>query len=220
MLLLARLTWQAADPSALAADLAHRLGIAAVPGGSVRDSRLLHLGGALLEIRPWVREGPRDTPRAAGRLMLEPVPTGEEAPTGSASLRLAGLGWATVDLDRAADELSPWLADGTPLNTGDADPALGARARVRTSDGLPGDAMVFLEPSTEGRAAASLARDGEGPCALYLRPAVGLDAWLAEAVSRGVRASRGGSVAGPLGRQVLVGGCPPTGPHVILTTAA
>ena len=43
-----------------------------------------------------------------------------------------------------------------------AEPHLGARARVRDADGLPGDAMVLLEPTTEGRLAASLARDGEG----------------------------------------------------------
>ena len=74
--------------------------------------------------------------------------------------------------------------------------------------------MVLLEPSTEGRAAASLARDGEGPCALYLRPAGGLDAWLDAAREGGVTASARRD--GPFGAQVLLAGSP-AGPHVIVT---
>jgi hypothetical protein len=211
----ARLTWQAREPAALAAELAHRLGVPARPGGLVAGARLLGLATAVLEVRPWIREGPDDAPRAAGRLMLEPVPDGEDPPAPGpepAAMALVGLGWATVELDRAETELDMWLgprADG-PLE----DEHLGAGVRLRRGGGLPGAWTVLLEPSTEGRAAATLARDGEGPCALYLRPAAGLDPWLAAAVERGVTA--GAQRDGPFGRQVLLAGGP-AGPHLIVT---
>jgi hypothetical protein len=70
---------------------------------------------------------------------------------------------------------------------------------------------------TEGRLAASLARDGEGPCALYLRPAAGLDPWLAAAGARGTSVSR--VAVGPFGRSVLVPGAAVAGPHVIVVEA-
>jgi hypothetical protein len=217
----ARLTWQARDPDALAIDLARRLAVDTRPGGLVPGARLLDLGTAWLELRPWVREGPVDHPRTAGRLMLEPVPDGEVPPGTSPALELVGLGWATVESDRAEAELAPWLgprAGGEPL-----DETLGARARLRAGGGLPGSWTVILEPVTEGRAAASLARDGEGPCALYLAPAVGIDAWSAAARARGVTV--GGPRPGPLGRQVLLAGgahgpgLHAAGPHVIVTEA-
>jgi hypothetical protein len=204
----ARLTWQAEDPASLARDLARRLGVRSRPGGMVARARLLDLGNAILEVRPWVREGPDDQPRRGGRLLLEPVPGGdpEPVPAPGAPLRLLGLGWATVELERAEAELEPWLGPPAPGNPR-TDRHLGATALVRTGAGLPGDWTVLLEPATEGGAAASLARDGEGPCALYLRSARGLDAWLDG--SREVR-------DGPFGRQVLLPG-PFTGPFVIVT---
>jgi hypothetical protein len=73
---------------------------------------------------------------------------------------------------------------------------------------------VLLEPSTEGRVAASLARDGEGPCALYLAPAAGLDAWVEAALERGVTVSA--RREGPFGAQVLLASGP-SGPHVVVT---
>jgi len=204
----ARLTWQAEDAASLARDLARRLGVRSRPGGMVPGARLLDLGNALLEVRPWVREGPDDEPRRAGRLMLEPVPGGEAdpVPAAGAPLRLLGVGWSTVELDRAASDLEPWLGPPAAGNPS-ADPHLGATAIVRAASGLPGDWTVLLEPATEGGAAASLARDGEGPCALYLRPAEGLDRWLDD-----TRTPRDG----PFGRQVLLPGSF-TGPFVIVT---
>lgn len=217
MTLWARLTWQAREPAALAGELARRLEVTARPGGLVPGARLLRLGTAELEVRPWIREGPADGPRASGRLMLEPVPDGEEPPADDARdpVVLVGLGWATVELDRAEVELEMWLGPpaggpgGAPL-----DEHLGARARLRAGAGLPGAWTVLLEPSTEGRAAASLARDGEGPCALYLRPAAGLDAWVDAARERGV--TSGSRAEGPFGAQVLLA-AGPAGPHVIVT---
>ena len=226
MTLWARLTWQAKDPAAVAGELAHRLSLAILPGGLVPGARRLDLGVAELEVRPWIREGPGDDPRTAGRLVLEPVPNGEEPPAaggGAGPLLLVGLGWCTVELERAESELDPWLGprpsgvppgvevDADGLGT---DEHLGARVRLREGDGLPGAWMVLLEPSTEGRTAASLARDGEGPCALYLHPSIGLDAWLDAARERGVTASS--QRDGPFGVQVLLAGSP-AGPHVIVT---
>ena len=236
----ARLTWQAADPATFAADLGRRLDVDGREGGMAQGARLLNLGTAVLEVRPWLRESPADKPRAAGRLVLEPVSSGDEPPAPPAAddpraLLLIGLGWATVDLERAESELDMWLAPveetttageperpeepeeaGGPDGPGDpVDPHLGARVRLRGAGGLPGEWMVILEPATEGRVAGSLARDGEGPCTLYLWPAAGIDAWLAAARSRGVSIGRRGPAVGPFGRQALLAG-PATGPHVIV----
>jgi hypothetical protein len=105
-----------------------------------------------------------------------------------------------------------WLGPrtGGPLDDED----LGAGARLHAGGGLPGTWTVLLEPSREGRAAASLARDSEGPCALYLQPAAGLDEWLTTAGASPplVRRPRNG----PFGRQLLLAGAP-AGPHVIVT---
>lgn len=221
----ARLTWQVPDPPAFATTLGTRLGVGVRSGGGlVSGARTIDLGSAVLEIRPWMREGPMDDPRHAGRLVLEPVPGGEPAPEDDAPavaangadrtrpLRLAGLGWATVELDRAFDELGMWLGDAEEATADD--PLLGARARAFEAGGLPGDRVVLLEPSTEGRLAASLARDGEGPAALYLRPAEGLAAWLASARRRGVSVSV--RRIGPLGSSVLLTGGPVSGPHLVI----
>jgi hypothetical protein len=122
------------------------------------------------------------------------------------------LGWATVELDRAERELEMWLGPraGGPTE----DEHLGAAARLRHGGGLPGTWTVLLEPSREGRAAASLARDSEGPCALYLQPIAGLDGWLASVGAGRPNLARPRN--GPLGRQLLLAGAP-AGPHVIVT---
>jgi hypothetical protein len=222
----ARVTWQVPDPAAFAPALAARLGTSAQAGGGLGpDAWTIDLGSAWLEVRPWLRESPTDHPLPGGRLVLEAVsggePTPEEAVTDDEAtaaprpLRLAGLGWATVELDRAADELGMWLGEAPDPDAPDAaDPLLGARARVRDAGGLPGDAVLLLEPSTEGRLAAALARDGEGPAALYLRPAAGLGAWAAAARPRGVTLSA--RRVGPLGGSVLVAGGPVAGPHLVI----
>ena len=216
----ARLTWQAGDPAALAALLSHRLGVpaGAVGGGAWR----LDLGGEPLEVVPWRREGPRDEPSPEGRLVFEPLEGGGQVPvpvTG-APLALVGVAWSTVELDRAEAELDPWLSAADPAR-GDGDaPAdlhLGAHARRRRSAALPGGALVLEEPNTEGRLAASLARDGEGPCALFLAPSVGLAVWTAEARRRGVAVSA--RRRGPLGPAVLLPGRIIAGPHLVIVEA-
>lgn len=89
-------------------------------------------------------------------------------------LRLAGIGWATVDAERAQQELDARLGPvddpaGTWVLT-PRDAALGARAWLRVPSATsPGEtALVLLEPDTEGRIAASLARFGEGVAVIYL----------------------------------------------------
>ncbi len=234
----ARLTWQAADPSALAAELVSRLGPGATARTGPGGAHVVRLGAGDLELVPWRREAADDEPHPAGRLVFEPVDPeagdfgvtdeGEHLAAGSplarspsspVAYRLAGVGWATVELDRAEAELHPWLAQaagrdevaGGPEAT--HEPHLGARTRVRRSPGLPGDTLVLAEPVTEGRLAASLARDGEGPCVLYLEAAEGLEAWRVTAASRGVVTS---SVRpGPLGPSVLLAGRP-SGPHLVM----
>ena len=213
----ARLTWQAGDPAWLAERLAARLGLQAdaLANGACR----LDLGGEALEVVPWLREGPRDDPSPEGRLMLEPIPGGgPELVSGArARLALAAIAWSAVELDRAEAELDPWLAPADAARgDGDAapDPHLGARTRRRRTRALPGGTLVLAEPATEGRLAASLARDGEGPCALYLAASAGLDAWVAEARARGVRVSA--RRPGPLGPAVLLPGAAVAGPHLII----
>ncbi len=202
----ARLTWQAADPDGLAADLAHRLGVPVAAPPGTEPLRVIDLGGSWLEVVPWRRETPSDDPRTAGRLMLEPIPGGrpEPVPAHPAPLILAGVCWGTVELDRAIEELGPWLEPWLPPRPEpDAiDPHLGARTRIRRSNGLPGEMIVLAEPTTEGRLAASLARDGEGPCALYLWPLGGLDGWVTAARAR--RVTVGGRRGGPFGASVVV----------------
>jgi hypothetical protein len=216
----ARLTWQAEHPERLAADLERRLGAVSSAHAWQEQAIAIPLGNATLEVVPWRRESPTDDPLPGGRLVFEGVPGGlaRAAPAELPPLALAGVGWATVELDRAETELAEWLAGEAPDPADDvADPILGARARLRVADGLPGEEIVLLEPTTEGRVAGSLVRDGEGPCALYVHPAGGLDAWLQRARERGVGTSP--VEAGPFGRSVLVAGGPVAGPHLLVVDA-
>jgi hypothetical protein len=122
------------------------------------------------------------------------------------------VGWATVDLERAAAAL------GRPARPAADDELLGARcATVDVSE--PEPALVLLEPSSEGRLAASLARHGEGPIALYaLVTPRGLESARAVAAAGGVQLSRPGS--GPFGDSALVVDTPPSGPHLLVAAAA
>jgi hypothetical protein len=118
-----------------------------------------------------------------------------------AALPIAAIGWATVDHERAMAELDEALggaagatgADDEPWRPLPRDGAMGARAQVRgLGAGMP--ALVVLEPDTEGRLAASLARFGEGVAVVYL----------------------GTLAAGGIGGARLVRGGPAWGPHVVV----
>jgi hypothetical protein len=84
------------------------------------------------------------------------------------AVRLHALGWATVELDRAERELSAdlGLALGAFIEAPDSG-VLGAHCRVALDTFPGGVALVILEPATEGRLSAALARHGEGPLAAW-----------------------------------------------------
>lgn len=92
-------------------------------------------------------------------------------------LPVVGIGWATVELERAARDLdAAFVRAGMPQaawTPGPRDELLGASAWVSrdwwptwSSDDPP--AIVLLEPDTEGRLAATLARFGESVGAIYV----------------------------------------------------
>ena len=119
---------------------------------------------------------------------------------GAAVLRgapaLLGLGWATVDAERALPAVAN--AVGLPpaaFRRASDDESLGASALVGRLGAL---AIAILEPTTEGRVAAALARSGEGPCAIYV-----------------ATASSAASQPGPLGPAILAMADRRWGPFVV-----
>jgi hypothetical protein len=74
-----------------------------------------------------------------------------------------GLILGTLDSERAAADLAPLV--GSDWHDAGMDDVLGARCRRTT---LGRSVLVLAEPSTEGYAAACLARFGEGPVAVAL----------------------------------------------------
>ncbi len=141
----------------------------------------------------------------------------EELGDASARLRRAVnprktiVGWATVELDRAEVEVASALVTlGEPRIEPAADERLlGARCRLLRF-GEHRD-MLLLEPSTEGRLAAALARYGEGSVVLYLLAHIG-------AVERARRAgfTLSGEGRGPFGSERLVIAGPRYGPFLVL----
>jgi hypothetical protein len=159
--------------------------------------------------------------RGEGRLVL--VPGRGRGRGGSAhedtdgDLCVLALGWATVDTERAATEFVNALDLPGTATSVDRDRLVGAYAHQLIDERFPGGRLLILEPSTEGRLAASLARDGEGPAVLYLGAFGGLDAWIAHARTLGVVVSR--AEDGPLGRSILILGGSPSGPHLVVADA-
>ncbi|HKG57228.1 MAG TPA: hypothetical protein VKA85_08270 [Candidatus Limnocylindrales bacterium] len=127
------------------------------------------------------------------------------------SLRTVAVGYATVDLDEAEAQLRLTLG-ARGVRAGADDALLGARTRiVETTDGA---LLVLLEPCTEGRLAASLARFGHGAVVEYLEVAdEGTDVAAAAALA-GIRLSA--PAHGPFGPSRLVVGGRAWGPHVVL----
>ena len=128
--------------------------------------------------------------------------------------RISAVGWATVELDRAAAELGAALrASADPFAEAAGTVALGARCRVAAGVLPSATSLVLVEPATEGRLAAWLARFGEGPTAIWIE----VDN-LAEAIAA-VRTS-GGTASpaqdGPFGAEHLLLGGPIHGPHRLL----
>ena len=126
------------------------------------------------------------------------------------------VGWATVELDRveAAFATSYPGAVTSTVELG-VDELLGAHVRLLRPGiaGLP--ALVLLEPSTEGRLAATLARHGEGPAAIWLesRREAATDPIDHETVRRSIPG------VGPFGLEVLLLDGPLHGPHRLVVLA-
>jgi hypothetical protein len=77
------------------------------------------------------------------------------------------VGWATVELDRAAQELAHLLGPDAAFRDVPSSVLLGARCRVGAAAGPTSLCIILLEPDTEGRIAATLARSGEGWAATW-----------------------------------------------------
>lgn len=123
--------------------------------------------------------------------------------------RLIGRGWATVELERAAGELADLLRPGMSFEEAPRSALLGARClrgRARPDGDPAADWIVLLEPDTEGRLAAFLARSGEGWAATWSGPPAG---W----------AERPGT-SGPLGEERLSGRIGVAGPYPLLLSTA
>lgn len=187
-----QLTWSTADPGRARTMLA-AVGFVPAPDGSMTVAGL-DLG---------VVSGPPP------ERLLETDGTGPRATAADSIARggegvwLRALGWATVDAERLA---AAGFGLGADLPD---DSLLGARVRA-THD----PRRILLEPANEGRVAATLARLGEGPAALYL----GLELDAIAAVVRHLRelGERPRSGEGPFGRQVVAWRRPPWGPHIVL----
>jgi hypothetical protein len=119
-------------------------------------------------------------------------------------LPVVGVGWASVELDRAERELAA-IATFTPVPR---DATLGATARRSPLGDRPRPAIILLEPDTEGLLAAALARFGEGVRAVYLGPLDRADV--------DDTPNLGPSRPGPMGPARLVLGRARWGPHALV----
>jgi hypothetical protein len=121
-------------------------------------------------------------------------------------LPVIGLAWATVDTDRAVGELTRSVPEAAPFEPAVPDALLGGRSLLgRATAGRV--RLVILEPSTEWRLAAALARHDEGPVALWVGGsgrALPPDSRLSDPAD------------GPFGRERLVLGAPIGGPYLLV----
>ncbi len=124
------------------------------------------------------------------------------------------VGWATVELDRAVLELAAAFDAGVDRFGPASRSALLGCFCLMVAGILPGGAsLVLLEPDTEGRLAASLARLGEGPTVTWLQ-AADLPTALEALRTAGVVLSA--ERDGPLGPERLIVDDPVHGPHRLL----
>jgi hypothetical protein len=217
--------WATTDPDGLTGRLT-TLGFAMTG----RD-RLVFPAG---EIR-LIRVEPARAPDRLQAPRWEPAVPGSASRPGHANgvRDLAALGWATVDADRTSTAA---LDDPSfSFRSMPDDEHLGARVRGSLTQ-RPG--TLVLEPATEGRLAATLARVGEGPVALYLvagyrgleRLAAAVQAGVGGARAAAARAAAGrvwpavdgagpaadGIRPGPLGPSLLLPGGGAWGPHLLV----
>lgn len=175
--------WHVRDFAARAARLA-RSGFAVDAGGRVRFAggsiALVEALGPGLDLLELLEMETQGAPAGAAEVADAPIPA---HPNGLATL--IAVGWATVDLERAASDAGIDPAQRLELAP---DRALGARAVL-----LESGPVVLLEPDTEGRIAASLARFGEGPAAIYLAAGDG-----------GIPSRAAPPASGPFGRSAVM----------------
>ena len=119
------------------------------------------------------------------------------------------VGWATVELDRAARELAHLLAPGAGFGAAASSAILGARCRSGPAAGEAGLWIALLEPDTEGRLAGTLARSGEGWAAT----------WVLIAPAGPGTGALSAPRPGPFGAERLLLGLPPTGLHRLVVEA-
>jgi len=202
------ITWQTAEPARLAAWL--RTVLAGMPRGDadgttvwLANARIRIEGGTSRLDRLILGDADADADAAATTDVDAAPPTVETIPPGPG---LVAIGIATVDTERyAADR-------GWRTRILASDPVLGAfAALVEAASSVP---AVLLEPNTEGRLAATLARHGEGPVALY----AGMPARRFDDARRG--AAEIGPVSsvaeGPFGAEWAPLGRPAWGPHLLV----
>jgi hypothetical protein len=120
-----------------------------------------------------------------------------------------------VDLDRAQPQVTEAYLGVPDVVAVPDDALLGARCRLLAA-AASGFDVVLLEPVTEGRLAASLARFGEGFLVRYVIVGDGFVDLPRRAVAAGVDLSKAGD--GPFGRQRLVLGGPRLGPHIVVAS--
>jgi hypothetical protein len=130
-------------------------------------------------------------------------------------LRVIATGLATLDLDEAEQRARATVALRAVTGAAD-DLLLGARCRIVLVE--EGPSLVLLEPITEGRLAASLARYGQEPVVSYMTTLVAGEDVVRPAGVAAIRLSP--PTPGPLGVSRLVLGGPAWGPHVVLVESA
>jgi hypothetical protein len=124
---------------------------------------------------------------------------------------ILALGWATVDIDAVRRRIEADAGFGA-FEAAPHDDHLGARAVVHRPGEPSGEPIeVLLEPDTEGRLAASLARHGEGFAAIWFGPRPD--------ISEDPPSGFGRVADGPLGPCRLLLGGPPWGLSVLLLEA-
>lgn len=135
------------------------------------------------------------------------------------------IGWATVELDRAAAELAVLLPARSAFRHGAGSVVLGARVLISEVALVDRTiVLLLLEPSTEGRLAAHLARFGEGWASTWMHAPASPDA--GGSGPRGAGRSGGSGQAGiswwpgPLGPERLDAGNPPAGPFRLVVRTA
>jgi hypothetical protein len=156
-------------------------------------------------------------------------PTGELRASFAALLETSrgsdpiAVGWATVELDRVEADFATSYPDAVTDSVAlDDDDLLGAHVRWLRPGiaGLP--ALVLLEPSTEGRLAATLARNGEGPAAVWFaspRATAAGHVYPAADPIDPAAVRRSIPARGPFGTEVLLLDGPVHGPHRLVVLA-